>query len=94
MHEGQRICRIRESLGLQQKYVAAESGVSPSTINRIEKGRVTLTYRMAIRLARLFNCDLGAFDDSLGGPLRPVVPPVIRPAPTAGAGGVRPGAGQ
>ena len=78
MHEGDRIRRIRESLGLQQKYVAAELGVSPSTINRIEKGLVALSYRMAVRLARLFNCDLGAFDDSLGGPLRPVVPSAIR----------------
>lgn len=78
MHEGERIRRIRESLGLQQKYVAAEVGVTPSVLNRVEKGWTTLNYRLAVRLARLFNCDVGAFDDGLGGPLRPVVPPVIR----------------
>lgn len=69
-----RIRRIREGLGLSQKYVATELDTSPSTLCRVEGGKQPLLYRFAIRLARVLDCDLGAFDDVLGGPLRHVVP--------------------
>lgn len=79
MHEGERIHRIRLSLGLTQDYVAREVGISPSALSHIEHAKQVLSYRLAVRLARLFMCDLGAFDDALGGPLRTIVPALAPP---------------
>ena len=70
--------RIREGLGQRQKYAAAEIGISASCLNRLEHGHSVLPYRIAVRAARLYNSDPGALDDGLGGPLRPIVPPLIR----------------
>lgn len=78
MHEGERARRIRESLGLQQKYVASQLGISPSALGRVESGETLMSYRLAVKLARIYNCNLDAFDDALGGPLRPIVPPPAR----------------
>jgi len=81
-----RIRRIREGLGLSQKYVATEVGISPSTLCRVEGGKQPLLYRLAIHLALVLDCDLGAFDDALGGPLRNVVPGRFRKRPDEGDG--------
>jgi transcriptional regulator with XRE-family HTH domain len=78
MKEGQRIRRIRESLGWKLKYVAAEVGISITTLSRIERGLRVLDYRLAVRLARVLGCDLGAFDEGLGGPLRSIVAGMFR----------------
>ena len=74
MHEGEHIRRIREALGLKQEYVAAEAGMHPSALCRIEKRKKLLMYREAVRLARVLGCDLAAFDDGFTGP-RPTAGP-------------------
>ena len=73
MNEGARIQRIREALGLLQKAVALELGISLSTYSRIESGSVQLLYSRAVQLARLFRCHTDDFDEVLGGPIGPVL---------------------
>lgn len=62
MHEGVIIRRLREQRGLKQEYVAAEVGISPSQLCRLEKGSKMLGYRLAVRLARVLGCALTDFD--------------------------------
>lgn len=81
MEEGERVRRIRLACGLSQKFVAAEVGISASSLSNIEGSKSNLMYRVAMRLARVLNCDPGAFDDGFGGPLRHVVPPLVRKRP-------------
>ena len=59
--------RIREDKGLKQEYVAAEAGLHPTALCRIEKGKKALLYREAVRVARVLECDLRSFDDGFGG---------------------------
>ncbi len=78
MSPGARIALIRGSKGWSQEYVAGELGLSPSSYSRLERNERSLLYSEAVKLARLFNCDVAAFDESLGGPIRSVVPPAVR----------------
>lgn len=74
MHEGEHIRRIREARGLKQEYVAAECGLHPTALCRIEKGKKALLYRVAVRIARVLGCDLAAFHDGFKGSVEGVLP--------------------
>ena len=53
------LCReARRRAGLSQRELAARAGVSPSTIARIERGRVEPTLDLLIRVVRACGLDL------------------------------------
>ena len=77
MNHGVRLCRIREALGLKQKQVAHELGVSHTTYSRMESEKAPLRFDRAAKLARLFRCSLDDFDELLGGPIDQVLAKVL-----------------
>ncbi len=46
---GEKLKRLREDLALTQREVAERAGVSPATINKIEKGVVTGPHPSTVR---------------------------------------------
>src|SRR5690554_1672388 len=52
------IKKLREKSGLKQYEVADLLNLSPANYGKIENERVALTFEMAIKLTKIFNCSL------------------------------------
>ena len=56
-------------MGLGQKVLAIELGISVTTYCRLESEEIPLLYERAVKLARFFRCSTDDFDEMLGGPI-------------------------
>ena len=60
---GQRIAAFRKQQGLSQGIISQRTGIDPSYLSRLEKGRVHPTVRTALRIAEALRVSL---DEILG----------------------------
>ncbi|KQT52370.1 Cro/Cl family transcriptional regulator [Aureimonas sp. Leaf454] len=56
---GPRIRRVRGTLGLTQTAMAGRLGISPSYLNLIERNQRPLTVQLILKMAEVFDLDLG-----------------------------------
>ena len=65
---GQVLRENRLELGMTQEQVAFAIGVAPNTISRIERGKVTLLLKNAVRLAELYDITINVIFGEKGLP--------------------------
>ncbi|HRH71378.1 MAG TPA: helix-turn-helix transcriptional regulator [Flavobacteriales bacterium] len=56
---GHNVKQQRELFRYTQAHVAEEAGISQTTLSNVEAGKAGLELESAVRIARLFGCDVG-----------------------------------
>lgn len=58
---GSNIRKIRESQKIRNKRLSAELGINPSTLSRIEKGKINPSLKLLRRIAEILNVPIKDF---------------------------------